>query len=504
MKPLFFRAKPIDRDLSSVGLISGIFIVTRFILVAFGESPDINYLYNHYQDLDVYLLRTDLLVSLALLHSQPPLWNGILGLLLKISGGSDSGFLVAYSFFSFFLSLGAALSIFLSLRRLKVPRATSTGASCFYIIASSAYFYEAYVFYPMFSAFLAIAFFCSIAYGFSSRRRSVRLGWALLSCLSLLVLSLIWTLFHFLFVIITCTAILWFAIASGNLDNSKQAPRRYWPDFLFFAMLISAITLVVPLKNKLLFGHFGTGSWMGMNLVQVAPSPPKACDFGPLTSEELDASRKITQFTEGISHPAINSEVKQSQQPGGFKFAGGNINFNHIGYILRSDYCRAEALRLISQDPAGYVEGRVRTFLYYNTLLSDSYGFHPVGMAPGTLVRYVADLRNNIYLPITLKTGDKRHLAPLLLPLGVVVGAFIFCFSPNFRNSLPPGAQESIIAGFWIMIWLCFVGFLFNGAEQNRMRFTIEPLFIAWASLFGCQLFRLLRRSRSIGPSRLE
>ena len=503
MKLAFFRAKPIDRDLSSIGLISGIFIVTRFILLAFGVGPDINHLYNHYQYLDLHLLRTDLLGSLPLLHSQPPLWNGILGLLLKISGGSDSGFLVAYSFFSFFLSLGAALLIFLSLRRLKAPRATSTGASCFYIIATSAFFYEAYIFYPMFSAFLVIALFCSIAYGFSSVRRSVRLGCALLACLSLLLLSLTWTLFHFSFVIITCVAILWFAMACGNHEN-RTPSRKRWPTFLFFALVIGLLSLVVPLKNKLLFGHFGTGTWMGMNLVQVAPSPPEACNFGSLTKKELGASRKLTQFTESTNHPAINSLAKKSQQPGGFQIAGGNTNFNHIGYIVRSNYCQTEALRLIGQDPAGYVEGRGRNFLYSNTLLSDNYLFHPVGIGKGAPVRYLADLRNNIYLPITLKTGDKRHLAPLLLPLGLVAGAFIFCSSPNFRRTLPPGAQESIIAGFWIMIWLYFIGHLFNGAEQNRMRFTIEPLFIAWASLFGCQLVMLLRRPRSIKSSGLE
>lgn len=115
---------------------------------------------------------------------------------------------------------------------------------------------------------------------------------------------------------------------------------------------------------------------------------------------------------------------------------------------MRSDCCRTEASRLIGQDPAAFVEGRVRFFLYYNTLLPDSYVFHPAGMGPGTLGRYVADLRINIYLPITLKTCDKRHLAPLLLPLGLLAGAFILRSSSNFRRRLPLGSQESIIVVF--------------------------------------------------------
>ena len=98
-----------------------------------------------------------------------------------------------------------------------------------------------------------------------------------------------------------------------------------------------------------------------------------------------------------------------------------------------------------------------------------------------------------MYIPYPWKSEQRAYLAPLLIPVGLLAGAGILIFSPTFRAELPNGAIESLAAGLWLMIWLYAVAYFFNGGEQERMRFTIEPLFIAWLSLIGYYTFLVCR-----------
>lgn len=489
MNKIASRVRSSTPELLGCGFLLALFAATRFALVLLGVKPDLNHFYKHWQYLDLHLLKTDYLQSIVLLHSQPPLWNAILGALLNAAGGSGQGFLLAYSLFSWSISLSIAILIYFTLLRTKTTRLLALMASAVYIVASSAYYYEAYIFYPLFTAFLVIAFFSSLTFAFSSREKVTRLSLCALSCLCLISLSLTWTLFHPVFVILTSWIILWRAFADEE-PKSNQA-RRFRRRFILVVtgFMISLATFFVPLKNKLLFNYFGSGTWMGMNLAQVAPGAPKECGFGPLNSIEIDSSKHFTRFTESSNHPAIRALAKKS----------GELNHNHTGYIARSNLCKSEASMLIKDNFALFLKLRIRQFYNSHKALSDSYSIYPKGMEYGSPARRLLDLRNILYIPYPWTSAPRAHLAPLLIPGGLLAGAGFLVFSPSLRAALPSGAIESLAAGLWLMIWLYAVGHFVNGGEQERMRFTIEPLFITWLSLVGYYVFLAVRRSRTSG-----
>ena len=467
-------------------LIICLFAASRIVLLALGLRPDIEHLSDHWQYIDLGLLQDDYLTSLALLHSQPPLWNAILGLLLIVSSGSLDTFSLWFISFSAILSLAIAFAIYFTLKRLAIHRGLALAASTVYILASSSYFYEYIIFYPLFTAFLTICFFSAAAYAFSANKHSTLYVCSLLACFSLACLSLTWPLFHPYIAILTSFIILAHAykirhlsIISSDLQSARAA-------YILAGLLISLIILAVPLKNMILFGNFGNGSWMGMNLAQVSPERLKQCDFdAPLTIEEIESSKKLTSFTSSASEsPILFSKRKNS---------GQYPNLNHIGYISRSNTCATLATKSIVDNIPSYALASANRFLRSHRMLSDSYFVFPIGMGDDNSIQKIANFRNTLFLPISNPNGN-RHIAPLSIPIAALVGATLLVFFPNFRNSLPSGVLEVLSAGLWVMVWLYTMGHLFNGGEQERMRFTIEPLFIGWLTILLQSVFVFFRR----------
>ena len=114
-------------------------------------------------------------------------------------------------------------------------------------------------------------------------------------------------------------------------------------------------------------------------------------------------------------------------------------------------------------------------------------------MGDDNSIQKIANFRNTLFLPISNPNGN-RHIAPLSIPIAALVGATLLVFFPNFRNSLPAGVLEVLSAGLWVMVWLYTMGHLFNGGEQERMRFTMEPLFIGWLTILLQSVFVFFRR----------
>ena len=483
-----FPIRSSGTELLGAVLLISLFGVTRLVLVLQGVRPDITQLYNHWQHLVPHLLKSDPFQSIALLHSQPPLWNALLGFLFYVSGGSDHRFLIAYTTFSFLISLGTALLMYFSLLRLKVSRTVAIISSSVYIVASSAYFYEVHISYALLSAFLVMVFFSTLAYGFSSIRQQFRFFFSILSCLCLVSLSMIWTLFHPALVVITFCGILWFVAAreTGTV-NTCIYKNTY---LIVVGILLVLLTLIVPIKNLILFDYFGSGTWLGMNLSQVDPRAQKNCTFEmPLNDHEINSAKNLTLFTKSISHPSISSIDKRE----GFR------NYNHIGYIVRSESCKSQALKSIAENPTLFAKARIRQFLISHIMLSDSYFIFPKGLENGSVARRWADVRNIIYAPIPWKSNRRIHFGPIFIPIGILAGAYLLAFSSDVRVALPAGSFASLTAGLWLMIWLYTIGYFFNGVEHERMRFTIEPLLITWFSLIGYHVWPLLAgHSRSL------
>jgi hypothetical protein len=68
-------------------LLTAAFVISRIAYYRAGVRFDLSPLFGYWQYVDLDLLRHDLVRSVYYLHSQPPLFNLYLGLVVKVFGG---------------------------------------------------------------------------------------------------------------------------------------------------------------------------------------------------------------------------------------------------------------------------------------------------------------------------------------------------------------------------------------------------------------------------------
>src|SRR5580658_77491 len=107
------KGKPIHRN--EIGFILMAFVISRILAALFGIHMKYDALFRYWQYLDIETLRHHLLLGIWYDHAQPPFFNLLLGILLKISGSHAQ--LVFAGFFKG-ITLVNSLLLFVILRRL--------------------------------------------------------------------------------------------------------------------------------------------------------------------------------------------------------------------------------------------------------------------------------------------------------------------------------------------------------------------------------------------------
>ena len=124
----------------------GLFVLVQGGYRLAGVSFDATPLIHFWQFLDPELLRSRLGESLLYLHSQPPLFNLFLGLVLKLAPGAE-----AATFGALYLALGLALYLltFAVMRQLGVGRPVALALSTWLMVSPSFVLYEHWLFYTL-------------------------------------------------------------------------------------------------------------------------------------------------------------------------------------------------------------------------------------------------------------------------------------------------------------------------------------------------------------------
>ncbi|MFO7630321.1 MAG: hypothetical protein R6W06_12560 [Prochlorococcaceae cyanobacterium] len=457
-----------------------VFLASRLALFGKGLRPEQGHIINLWQNLDPALLQGDLARSLLFQHSQPPLWNAAIAGLIGIAGGHDARAMRLWLALAWAMSLAITLIIHYLVRRLTGRPWLAIGAGAFYVLFSSAYFYENYIFYMLPSAFLATlcglgAYRSAVATG-----DGARLGWFCLALAGILGLILTWGLFHPL-LIVPATALLMGCI-------SGLPPRRKLHRSIVVASgLAVLLALVVPLKNQLLYGQFSSSSWIGINLMNVGMSvlpkdgPWRDCGFdAPITPAEIRLGSANTSPAVA-AHPA-NAEL--------YKRGSKEINANHIGFIGRSQHCMNTFREQLRTKPMPLLLNRVENALDTTARLSDDYWTIHNALKEGSTNFQAVQHRNAIYLRLPWWTSrpypwmsGRRYLLPVLALIALLV-LLPWQWWRMYRNgSLPPGWSNLLAITLLLVLWVVVMGNLANYAEQQRFRFTVEPLMLICLSV---------------------
>ena len=312
------------------------------------------------QFLSPVLLQQDLLSSLWYLHSQPPLFNLFLGLVLKTT--ADPG--LVYELFFRISGLLIPLCMYGTLVILGANRIAAFLVTFFFMLNPSLILYESLLYYTHVEGVLIMAAVFFLArWGLRKTTFDLIVFWLLLVCLGL-TRSLFHPVFFVVLGVVLCLFI-WY----------QNRPTRAFR-MVFMAAMIPL--MLWCLKNLLIFGFFGTSSWAGMSLwVKTNGYAPEHLEqfhaLGLISQVAVRADqlpfREIGDFThdgllqvDACHHPADCCELRPKAWP----------NYNHIGYVALSRQLGRDALQLIRHDPETFLFSTLSAFSLSLWYASDS------------------------------------------------------------------------------------------------------------------------------------
>ncbi len=456
------------------------YLASRLVfIVGMGVEFDATPLTWFWQYLDPVLLESDALRSLFYLHSQPPLYNAWLAVGIKLGGDAPD-----WLFWLGNIAAGGVLhgaiwrtAVLLGAR----PWLASAGALLF-ALSPASILYESWLFYTYPTAALVIAAaplaFFAMKGGFCSRRA---LGFLML-CAAIVLTR---TLFHWTFFVAMAGALV--------LVASPQRQRA-----LRVAALPALLIGLVLLKNLLLFGSFGTSSWLGMNLARVALEPIPTAERRVLVKRgELDTVTLIAPFSplerypealripdspmgaKALQHPAVSRPFKSTRA----------VNFNHAAYAEISRRYRAGALATIRRDPGRYLDQLEKGWLIF-AMPASEYWF--LDRNREKIAAYEAFWDAAILGVSSTFTGaqvaydrkDPRYLRARSSVFGVVAASLGLAWGGlrligayrRFRRGGDAGELMLIVYLMGTAGYVILVGNALDFRENNRMRFLIEPI----------------------------
>lgn len=325
------------RDRGHVVGVVFLYLLTRAILSFFVDGFEAHTLNYYWQFADPKLLREDLLRTVFYLHSQPPLFNLGLGIVLKLFPAS---FVPAFRLIYLALGLMFDLCLYGLLRRLQVGKTAALVLATLFMLSPPVILQENLLFYEYPAACLLCAtsyFFCEFV---ATRKASIALVTSSLA--SLLVLAI--NGFHWLWAVAIAAAM----VVLGGRDRTRTAKMTAVP---------VAIVLAVHLKNLVVFGTFGLSSYfvaMNLSLISVDHLPPA------LRSElerrgQLSTISSISPYSETDDYLRVRRPVSAGvpvlDRP--YKSTGA-VNRNHRVFLDISDPLRRDALFALRSYPQYY------------------------------------------------------------------------------------------------------------------------------------------------------
>ena len=430
-------------------------------------------LYSHWQMLDIAWLQNDLWGSLYYLHSQPPFYNFLIGVIAKLFPESYPQVLSALYLL---MSLAIYLMMFRILLFFRLPAWLAFVAATLYIVTPEALLYERWIFYTWFNAFLLVlAVFLLVNY--LDEGRAVYL---LLFFLALTILMLTRSLFHLVYLPGVVAILLWMN-------------REAWKSVLVFSLLPLVLVGSVYLKNYLTFGFFGGSSWLGMNISRVATHSTLDHSLGELM--HMPYSRKEKEMKMHLEKLREKGKIHSSILVGGFKplnrypetyrkeiperFKGipaltkefkssGHSNMNHYDYLAISADMKKDSFYLIRENPAGYLRTIAFSIMNY---IRPSWDYLFVEKNGDKIRPYIQLFElNNLGGALKGKYGlVSVLLMPLMMLLALLYAAALFY-----------GRHRKMATAAFFMLYTIFFVFgvtvMVEIGELNRMRVMTDPL----------------------------
>jgi hypothetical protein len=463
------------------------FILSRIFYYLIGIRFDITPLYWFYQFIDPQLLKFELFKSILYLHTQPPVFNLCLGLILKISNNHE---VLAFTLIYQIIGLLLVLNLYILMRKLNISLFLALAIAIFFTISPPVIFFENWLFYTYPITFLVLISTVVLHSYIERQRTSNLLLFFSISALVVLTRSLFQPLWFI-------TILIGLAIYDrGNL-------KRIFLCALFPLLLIG----IVHFKNYVIFKQTNLSSWLGMNLAKMTMTIPlEKIESQTATGRISGISailpfqgpekyREFANFDTLINIHVLDQKYKSS----------GFLNFNHIGYIGVSRQYLEDAKYLIKKYPQYYALSVCKAFYAYLRPCSDSmiirnYNRWVIKDWVDIYENYcVGDVLARVWQTrFTNRYGEERkvHLNFLYIfvPALLIWGLITIIKGKDFFN-YQKAQLITISYAMFNIVYVTLAGNLFEVSENMRFRFLIVPLLYVFLAIWFKYLFNRNKRT---------
>ena len=310
------------------------------------------------QLLDPALLREDLIGSILHLHAQPPLYNLLVGLLLKLVPASMLG--GAFSLLHLILMVAIGRGIYALIVDRWLPPRTAAVAALFGTLSPVLLWAERSPGYllPIAAALLWIAVGL---YRFTLRGKRY---YGMLALILITLVPLSRSFYH---------AVVWMLpLVAGFLWLAFRIDRRRFAVYLWTGVIGSALSLGWYAKNEVEHDQFTGSTWRGMNVAGVVSLTDSTRVRDLIESGELTPLAGIQRLSAPEVYTAYYHDTTATGVPAldAYRKSTGEINWNHHIYPRASREYQRNSLRLAAAEPAGAALGVVNQLYLYSSIFT--------------------------------------------------------------------------------------------------------------------------------------
>jgi len=441
--------------------------------------------YWHFIDLD--LLKTNLFQSIYYLHSQPPFFNLFLGVIIKIF---PKYYIMIFRLLFFLGGFIVFYGIYKLQLILKINRIIALIISIFFLINPSFILHENWLFYT-FPVLVMLVISALLLSNFLLKKTFLS---GLLFFLSVAIICGTRSLFHLIYMFLVIIIVAWFS------ENKKKV--------IFSALIPLIIIFSIYSKNYIVFGKFSTSTWFGMNFWSMTAlnlskkERIKLIDKGKLTkvSSVVRFAGKLKDYPSELINdkdfkkvPILHNKYKKL----------GYCNFNNISFIKISDLYLKDALYILTHYPKTYIKSLINAFLNFFKPAYDTDHFKLSEMNKLPLLTKIYDI---IFLkiPYDLRKIDYKFLKSerinnLYLFYLILFPLTVFYFIKLIIQKKLDKENNILIIFFLLnILYVIFVGNLFESGENNRFRYLVDPFFFVLLGYIINNLFIKLQRTEKV------
>ncbi len=483
----------------------GTYLSALFILILFGLARtlyfclgveyDVSHLRISWHIIDEELLRNDLLRSIWYLHSQPPLFNFLCGLLLKAIPDSPGTVLQPLYLLLGLVNLLAMSALMQGLGVHSAIRWLILALCAFnpsFILVENWFFYTQ----PL-TCMMTVAAWTWMKYVKSKSSR-----FAFLAFFILFTMAMIRSLLH----------LIWYA---GLSVLALAFSGRDWKKMISITAIPGAVIFFWYFKNFVLFGTFGVSTWLGMSLAkqttfQLSDRERRALIADGTFSPMADI-RPFSKFS--AYYPYLNLRKTGIPILDQFYKSSGSINYNNLAMVeVFRKYLR-DAKWTLAHRPFSWARSQKDAWwIYFQTV--SLYQFLAANRAR---IPFMEGLYNScVYFQFSFspqfRKGVESYFSFYTLsgsrPLGftpILLFAVATLWIPYRALMLHRRDGDDVERGTLLFIWfnviyVAVMGNLLETGDNNRFRFMTEP--ISWV-IFALFLSKTLVAVSFIHPRSL-